>query len=211
MTVDLWDEIGSKEVNLVRSTTATPAISSTIHESFNNLETMPFRANIAPYPPQHPGQMPMYGQPQTPVQQYGGSQYGQGEISPSPGMKVNQLTDCTQSPTIRRLLMGMANPSMAITTTLPQFTGLLRCMREVPWAGRRECLYQDHQVALSKACLPEILLETVLEAHSDCKTPMTRSESGLSCKTSVYGLKETSGEFAAKTWAVLASCTSNKH
>ncbi|CAN8099261.1 unnamed protein product [Discula destructiva] len=78
VTVDLWDEIGSKEVNLVRSTTATPAISSTIHESFNNLETMPFRANIAPYPPSHPAQTQMYGQPQAAVQQYGGAQYGQG-------------------------------------------------------------------------------------------------------------------------------------
>lgn len=80
MTVDLWDETGSKEVNLVRSTTATPAISSTIHESFNNLETMPYRsANIAPYPSPHPGQVPMYGQPQPPVPSYGGSQYGQGQ------------------------------------------------------------------------------------------------------------------------------------
>lgn len=79
VTVDLWDELGSKEVNLVRSTTATPAISSTIHESFNNLETMPYRAtNIAPYPPS--GQMPMYGQSQPPAQQYGGSQYGQGQF-----------------------------------------------------------------------------------------------------------------------------------
>lgn len=79
MTVDLWDENGSKEVNLVRSTTATPAISSTIHESFNNLETMPYRAaNIAPYPQSHPSQMPMYGQPQTPVNPYGAGQYGQG-------------------------------------------------------------------------------------------------------------------------------------
>ncbi|KAJ4394589.1 hypothetical protein N0V93_003808 [Gnomoniopsis smithogilvyi] len=76
VTVDLWDELGSKEVNLVRSTTATPAISSTIHESFNNLETMPYRAtNIAPYP--QSGQMPMYGQSQPPAQQYGGGQYGQ--------------------------------------------------------------------------------------------------------------------------------------
>lgn len=82
MTVDLWDETGSKEVNLVRSTTATPAISSTIHESFNNLETMPYRsANIAPYPPQHPGQVPMYGQPQPSVPSYGGGQYGQGQSS----------------------------------------------------------------------------------------------------------------------------------
>lgn len=81
VTVDLWDENGTKEVNLVRSTTATPAISSTIHESFNNLESMPYRAaNIAPYPPSHPNQMSMYGQPQPPMAPYGASQYGQGQF-----------------------------------------------------------------------------------------------------------------------------------
>ncbi|PSR90447.1 velvet factor-domain-containing protein [Coniella lustricola] len=78
VTVDLWDEHGTKEVNLVRSTTATPAISSTIHESFNNLESMPYRAaNIAPYPPSHPSQMPMYGQPPSTMSPYGAQQYGQ--------------------------------------------------------------------------------------------------------------------------------------
>lgn len=78
VTVDLWNETGTGEVNLVRSTTATPAISSTIHESYNNLETMPYRAtHIAPYPPSHQSQMPLYGQSQPPVP-YGGSQYGQG-------------------------------------------------------------------------------------------------------------------------------------
>ncbi|ROW18054.1 hypothetical protein VPNG_00333 [Cytospora leucostoma] len=78
VTVDLWDENGTREVNLVRSTTATPAISSTIHESFNNLETMPYRAaNIAPYPPSHPSQMTLYSQHQPPVSPYAQNQYGQ--------------------------------------------------------------------------------------------------------------------------------------
>lgn len=80
VTVDLWDETGTREVNLVRSTTATPAISSTIHESFNNLETMPYRAaNIAPYPAAHPGQMTLYSQHQSPVNPYAPNQYGQGK------------------------------------------------------------------------------------------------------------------------------------
>lgn len=80
VTVDLWDETGTREVNLVRSTTATPAISSTIHESFNNLETMPYRAaNIAPYPAGHPGQMTLYSQHQSPVNPYAPNQYGQGK------------------------------------------------------------------------------------------------------------------------------------
>ena len=80
VTVDLWDETGTREVNLVRSTTATPAISSTIHESFNNLETMPYRAaNIAPYPAAHPSQMTLYSQHQSPVNPYAPNQYGQGK------------------------------------------------------------------------------------------------------------------------------------
>lgn len=33
------------------------------------------------------------------------------------------------------------------------------------------------------------------EAHLGCKTPMTRSAFGLSCKISVYGLREISGMF----------------
>lgn len=66
----------------MRSTTATPAISSTIHESFNNLETMPYRAaNIAPYPPSHPSQMTLYSQHQSPVSPYAPNQYGQGKHS----------------------------------------------------------------------------------------------------------------------------------
>ena len=80
VTVDLWDETGTREVNLVRSTTATPAISSTIHESFNNLESMPYRAaNIAPYPAAHPGQMTLYSQHQSPVNPYAPNQYSQGK------------------------------------------------------------------------------------------------------------------------------------
>ncbi|ROW01621.1 hypothetical protein VSDG_02253 [Cytospora chrysosperma] len=85
VTVDLWDETGTREVNLVRSTTATPAISSTIHESFNNLETMPYRAaNIAPYPPSHPSQMTLYSQHQSPVSPYAPNQYGQVQNYPAP-------------------------------------------------------------------------------------------------------------------------------
>ncbi|KAL2290993.1 hypothetical protein FJTKL_14894 [Diaporthe vaccinii] len=85
VTVDLWDETGTREVNLVRSTTATPAISSTIHESFNNLETMPYRAaNIAPYPAAHPGQMTLYSQHQSPVNPYAPNQYGQVQSYPQP-------------------------------------------------------------------------------------------------------------------------------
>lgn len=82
VTVDLWDETGTREVNLVRSTTATPAISSTIHESFNNIETMPYRAaaNIAPYPAAHPSQMTLYSQQhQSPVNPYAPNQYAQGK------------------------------------------------------------------------------------------------------------------------------------
>lgn len=158
MTVDLWDEIGSKEVNLVRSTTATPAISSTIHESYNNLETMPFRTNIAPYPSSHPGQLPMYGQPQNALQQqYGGSQYGQGQsvldfVSADGTFHLH--TDCFQWQTTRQLLMDTDSLNMATRANFPRCIGLPRCTRQVPWVDRRECLCQAPRVVLSKGCSP---------------------------------------------------------
>lgn len=49
LNVDLWSEDATKEVNLVRHTTATPSISSTTPASFATLEhTTPAYAHILP-------------------------------------------------------------------------------------------------------------------------------------------------------------------
>jgi hypothetical protein len=58
LNVDLWSEDATKEVNLVRHTTATPSISSTTQASFGSIESVtPAYAHILPsgrpeYPPQ---------------------------------------------------------------------------------------------------------------------------------------------------------------
>lgn len=60
LNVDLWSEDATKEVNLVRHTTATPSISSTTQASFGSIESVtPAYAHILPsnrpeYPPQVP-------------------------------------------------------------------------------------------------------------------------------------------------------------
>ncbi|OIW34479.1 hypothetical protein CONLIGDRAFT_675456 [Coniochaeta ligniaria NRRL 30616] len=72
LNVDLWSEDATKEVNLVRHTTATPSISSTTQASFGSIESVtPAYAHILPsnrpeYPPQvsYPPTVNPYSVPQ---------------------------------------------------------------------------------------------------------------------------------------------------
>jgi hypothetical protein len=72
LNVDLWSEDATKEVNLVRHTTATPSISSTTQASFGSIESVtPAYTHILPsnrpdYPPQvsYPPTVNPYSVPQ---------------------------------------------------------------------------------------------------------------------------------------------------
>lgn len=84
LNVDLWNEDGSREVNLVRHSSGTPSISSTTPASYGGLtSSTPAFANILPSHRESPypgSEMGGYGQPNMP--QYGmPSGYGQ---APSP-------------------------------------------------------------------------------------------------------------------------------
>ncbi|CAI4216723.1 unnamed protein product [Parascedosporium putredinis] len=92
LNVDLWNEDGSREVNLVRHSSGTPSISSTTPASYGSLtSSTPAFANIlpshrdSPYPPSDMGGygqpvMPQYGMP--PGYGQAPSPYGQ---PPQPG------------------------------------------------------------------------------------------------------------------------------
>lgn len=176
----------------MRSTTATPAISSTIHESFNNLETMPYRAaNIAPYPPSHPSQMTLYSQHQSPVSPYAPNQYGQRKHLTSPTLSImaprstfylNAQTNALQHKTTRHQRPTvLLSPPTDIQMTLRRCTGHLRCTSPV-WEGLRGCLLEEHPTQASRACSPGTLLGTVLAVPSVCTTRRTRSVYGSSCR-----------------------------
>jgi hypothetical protein len=99
LNVDLWNEDGTREVNLVRHSSGTPSISSTTPASYASLTTStPAFANIlpshraeSPYPGPDMGYgqtvMGGYGMPG-----YGGapSPYGQGPPSAYPQCKSSQ-------------------------------------------------------------------------------------------------------------------------
>ncbi|KEZ44234.1 hypothetical protein SAPIO_CDS3176 [Scedosporium apiospermum] len=109
LNVDLWNEDGSREVNLVRHSSGTPSISSTTPASYGSLtSSTPAFANILPshrdssYPP---SDMSAYGQPI--MSQYGippgygqaPSPYGQGPqpgYPQSPYMPPNAYSPATQ-------------------------------------------------------------------------------------------------------------------
>lgn len=190
--VDLWDETAQKEVNLVRSTTATPSISSTSQESFGNIERNPLgvtgagAGHIAPYP-QH-SSMNMYGQPPPPVN-YGQNPYSQGK-HPEPHIKIHPAhadTACEEgrrasltyrqchTTSLRRRAMRHNNSRTLLNLTMAWFhprapedvtyhrMAHLRCSI-TQWQWDIGC--HTRATASRRGCSPEILLGVWLRAHS---------------------------------------------
>lgn len=82
LTVDLWNEAGTQEVNLVRSSAGTPSISSTTTYSYTALNASFNGSNdsnaVQYHPPNPPNRHPEYAQSS-------GVSYVQDYAAPPPG------------------------------------------------------------------------------------------------------------------------------
>jgi hypothetical protein len=128
LTVDLWNEAGSQEVNLVRSSAGTPSISSMTTYSYSALNNASFNgsndSNTTQYhQPNPPSRHPEYAQSS-------GVPYVQDYAAPPQGYAPGPLNDNATKdesansnqfphPTLRMARMGLLSSTSRLTVIDP--------------------------------------------------------------------------------------------